>query len=367
MIRYRGTHLFNPSNIGLVVAFVVLGSERVEPLDFWWAPLNVWMIAAYAVILAGGLLITTRLHLLAAAATFWIALAVGVGVLAASGHCMTARWAFAPVCGFDYWRVIVTSPEVLIFLFFMITDPKTVPAGRVGRVVFGLLVAVASTLLMAPQTTEFGTKVALLGGLVVVCAGRPLLDRLLPAPRSAADRLGPVRGRAWRPGRPRPHRRRRASSLRVGLLAAAVVGVGVGVVAAGSPARGTLVLGADDVLGRVPHDVDPATFPDDLRRAGRRPTGTTRSPDRSPRQLVLDLAENLELENQALLRADATILTAVDHGDRLDEMRRRLEDAEATRRDRHRALPDRRRQRHPAGAVRQAGRPEPRASSRGAP
>ena len=50
---------------------------------------------------------------------------------------MTANWAFAPVCGFDFWRVIVTSPEVLIFLFFMITDPKTVPAGRVGRVVFG--------------------------------------------------------------------------------------------------------------------------------------------------------------------------------------------------------------------------------------
>ena len=40
VIKYRGTHVFNPSNIGLVVAFVVLGSARVEPLDFWWAPLN---------------------------------------------------------------------------------------------------------------------------------------------------------------------------------------------------------------------------------------------------------------------------------------------------------------------------------------
>src|SRR4051812_40649248 len=81
VIRYRGSHLFNPSNIGLVVAFVALGSERIEPLDFWWAPLNVWTLTAYAVILAGGLLITTRLRLLAAAATFWAALAVGVGVL----------------------------------------------------------------------------------------------------------------------------------------------------------------------------------------------------------------------------------------------------------------------------------------------
>ncbi len=69
VIRYRGSHVFNPSNIGLVVAFVVLGSGRVEPLDFWWAPLDRWMFAAYAVILGGGLLITARLRLLALAAS----------------------------------------------------------------------------------------------------------------------------------------------------------------------------------------------------------------------------------------------------------------------------------------------------------
>ena len=63
VIRYRGSHLFNPSNIGLVAAFVVLGSDRVEPLDFWWGPLNRWTLAAYVVILGGGLLITTRLRL----------------------------------------------------------------------------------------------------------------------------------------------------------------------------------------------------------------------------------------------------------------------------------------------------------------
>ena len=50
---------------GWSIAFIVLGSSRVEPLDFWWAPLNVWMLAAYAVIIVGGLLITRRLHLLA--------------------------------------------------------------------------------------------------------------------------------------------------------------------------------------------------------------------------------------------------------------------------------------------------------------
>src|SRR5262245_46868347 len=99
-IRYRGNHVFNPSNIGLVIAFVVLGTSRVEPLDFWWAALsNPAMVLAYVVIVGGGLLITRRLHLLALAATFWLGLVAGVGLLAASGHCIVTRWSFAPVCG----------------------------------------------------------------------------------------------------------------------------------------------------------------------------------------------------------------------------------------------------------------------------
>ena len=331
VIRYRGTHVFNPSNIGLVVVFILLGSTRVEPLDFWWAPLNTWMIIAYAVILVGGLLITRRLHLLAAAATFWIALAVGTGLLAASGHCITARWAFAPVCGFDFWRVIVTSPEVLIFLFFMITDPKTVPAGRVGRVVFGLLVAVISTLLMAPQDDEFGTKVALLGGLVIACAVRPLVERLVPEPGSADDDLGRYVTRLVTGGEAGPGIRPKipARVARMGVIGAAAVVVGAAVVVAGTPARGIVGAGADDVLGRVPHNVDPGTFPTITVEQGvvdwnHEIVGS------GAQAIVLTLAENLELENQALLRADPAILPAVDHGDRLDEMRARLDDAVAT-------------------------------------
>ncbi len=312
-IRYRGSHLLNPSNIGLVIVFVVFGSTRVEPLDFWWAPLGTGMIIAYAVILTGGLLITARLGLLAAAATFWITLAAGMGVLAASGHCMVARWAFAPVCGFDFWRVIVTSPEVLVFLFFMITDPRTVPSGRLARVVFGFLVAVASTLLIAPQTNEFGTKVALLGGLAIVCVCRPILDRLLPeAPATRGELLRLMTGR-----------RVGAAIPRMGLVLAAATMMGVAVVAAGAPARGFVVPAAADVLGRVPHDVDPATFPSisveqDVLDWNHEISGP------GAREIVLTLAENLQLENQALLRADPTILQAVDHGDRLDEMRDRL-------------------------------------------
>ena len=314
VIKYRGSHVFNPSNIGLVVAFVVLGPTRVEPLDFWWAPLNGWMIAAYAVIGVGGILITRRLRLLGLAASFWVALAVGLGVLAASGHCMTANWAFAPVCGFDFWRVVVTSPEVMIFLFFMITDPKTVPAGRIGRVIFGLLVAAASVLLMAPQIDEFGTKVGLLAGLVVICAARPLVDRFLPEPGSDRDDF---RRLATGPARA-------ATYAITGVAAAAVLGVVI--VLAGTPARGAALGTDEDLLGRLPSAVDPATLPvitvgDDVAEFDQALTGD------GIHEVVVTLARNLELENQALLREEDAILVEVDHGDRLDQMRTLLAEA----------------------------------------
>ena len=35
VIRFRGRHVFNPSNFGLVVCFLLLGSARAEPLDWW--------------------------------------------------------------------------------------------------------------------------------------------------------------------------------------------------------------------------------------------------------------------------------------------------------------------------------------------
>ncbi len=326
VIRYRGSHVFNPSNIGLVLAFVILGSSVVEPLDFWWAPLNVWMVAAYLVIVVGGLLITRRLHLLALAATFWLTLTLGTGILAASGHCMTTNWAFAPVCGFDFWRVIAISPEVMIFLFFMITDPKTIPAGRVGRIVFGLLTGVVSTLLMAPQTNEWATKVGLLAGLVIVSAARPILERLLPEPRSSADDL---RRFATRLGFGAGGSRLLRGAVRAGVTGVAVLAIGVAIVAAGSPARGLVVPDMTEALDGVPHEVDPATFPtitvdQDVADWDHTIAGP------GAQEILVTLAENLEIENQALLRADGSLLTAVDHGDRLAEMQGRLREATAS-------------------------------------
>lgn len=327
LIRYRGAPIFNPSNVGLVAVFVVFGSSRVEPLDFWWGPLDVWMVLTYAVIIIGGVAITARLRFLTGAIAFWVTLAIGTALVAATGHCMTARWAFAPVCGFDYWVAIVASPEVLVFMFFMITDPRTVPAGRVGHASFSVLAATVSVLLMAPQTNEFWAKVGLLGGLTVMCALRPLIERAFPERDSANDHLGRFAARVASGEWAGTGGRRRLAQ--IGALGIALVVVPAGVVFAGVPARQPTAPVFEDIVGRVPSQVDPSTMPtihvdQEVLDWNHELTGE------GVEQIVLTLVENLEIENQALLRRDPELLVAVDHGERLDEMEARVRDAGTT-------------------------------------
>ncbi|HEY3084346.1 MAG TPA: hypothetical protein VGK28_02720 [Candidatus Dormibacteraeota bacterium] len=181
LIRWRGRHIFNPSNLGLVLAFVVLGPTYTEPQDLWWIPMGPWMIVTYAILIGGGLFIAWELKLLglelgymAAFALFtWLALAP------VPDHCMIASWYATPICGNQLAQILITSPEVLIFAFFMVPDPRTVPDGQAARFVFGVIVAFLSVVLIGPTTLEFWTKTAILASLVVACAGRFALARLL--------------------------------------------------------------------------------------------------------------------------------------------------------------------------------------------
>jgi Na+-translocating ferredoxin:NAD+ oxidoreductase RnfD subunit len=191
VIRFRGAHVFNPSNIGLVLCFLLLGPARADPLDFWWGPLSPALALALAIIVVGGVVILSRLRLLAMAVAFWLAFAAALAVVAATGHAMSAKWHFGPVVGLELWTILVTSPEILVFLFFMLTDPKTVPAGQKGRVVFAVAVALLAVLLIAPMRTEFWAKVAVLGALTIACAARPLLA-MLPSIRPARWRVAVV-------------------------------------------------------------------------------------------------------------------------------------------------------------------------------
>ncbi len=227
LVQFRGRHVFNPSNFGLVLCFLALGPELADPLPFWWGPVSPALVVALAVIVTGGFAILGRLHLTEIAVGFWLAFAAGIGVLAATGHAMTAAWHVGPIEGAEFWWTLVSSPEILVFLFFMITDPRTIPESRAGRRAYAVGVGLLATLLIAPFTTEFATKVAVLGALFVACAARPALV-LLGSTGPAARTRGVLRG-------PRTPRWRRPVA-GAAALTGAFVFAGL-VFAAGLPAR----------------------------------------------------------------------------------------------------------------------------------
>ena len=298
VIRFRGHHIFNPSNFGLVLCFVVLGSTRADPLAFWWGPMSPWMVLALALIVAGGLTILSRIGLLGIAVWFWLAFAAGMGVLAASGHVMTASWHLGAITGWTLWRVLVFSPEVLVFLFFMITDPKTTPQGRGARRAYAVAVALLAVLLIAPQTTEFWMKVMLLASLTIVCAARPVLGVVRATSFGAA-----ISARV-------PSSRAAVGAVAV-VAAAAFAGI---LVVAGLPARPTVMaMPAVDPSAHLPA----VTVSSSKGVASRIDPATAR-------QIARDVVADLKIEGVALRSRNATRAGASSGGARLADLYQRI-------------------------------------------
>jgi hypothetical protein len=272
VVRVRGNHVFNPSNFGLVLCFLLLGAERADPLALWWGPLSPALVFALVLIVAGGFLILRRLRLVVVAVGFWLAFAVGIGVLAASGHTMTAAWHVGPIEGAEFWWLLVSSPEILVFLFFMITDPKTIPASPRGRRAYAVGVGLLATLLIAPFTTEFATKVAILAALFVVCATRGAIELV------GRERLTTL---------PQPGRRVVAGAA----LAGAVAYAGL-VVTAGIPARpdGRLATAGQ------PQELPEVTVVDS--------PGVAEIDDATAQSIARDVMTDLRIEAEALERSD---------------------------------------------------------------
>jgi hypothetical protein len=196
LIRPGGRHIYNPSNTGLVVCLLLIGATSVYPQYLWWGGMRPALLAALAVIWLGAFWVLRPVKMVPMAAAFLLSFWVLVAALAAAGHCFVAAWRSTPVCGPDYWMSISGSPEVLIFVFFMMSDPRTAPRYPRARLWYGSACAGVAATLMVFQTTEFGIKVAILASLMVTCSAVPFLDRLGGARTT---------GRSdWTPGLRRP-------------------------------------------------------------------------------------------------------------------------------------------------------------------
>ncbi len=228
LLRPTGRHLFNPSNIGIVWCLLVIGPNHVFAQYLWWGPSRVGVALAYVVIALGAGWILRSVRMIPMAASFLATFAVLIGMLAVSGRSFIAIWHDGPITGLSYWATITLSPELLVFVFFMISDPQTAPKAPHGRIIYGAAVATVAAALISFQPTEFAIKVAILASLTVTCALVPFIDnasRRLPqdCPALPEDRL---------PATPALGPRLAAAARRPAVIAAVLIAVAVPVNAA---------------------------------------------------------------------------------------------------------------------------------------
>ncbi len=129
-IRFRGRHLWNPSNFGVSV-MLFLAPASVASLSLQWGN-EIWPLL---VIWCLGVLILYRLGFVHITLTY----AATFVLLATVRSAVTGRpWLteLAPI----------TGPMYQLFIFFMITDPRTTTKGKWRQCAVAILVAVAETI-----------------------------------------------------------------------------------------------------------------------------------------------------------------------------------------------------------------------------
>ncbi|MCS6294388.1 MAG: DUF2330 domain-containing protein [Nitrospira sp.] len=161
VIRWHNKHVFNPTNLALVVT-IASGLGWISPGQ--WGQV-VWL----GLLIAGmGSFVVTRAARADVTLSF---LGFYVGLLITR-----ALWLGDPLAIPLHQ---IESVTLLIFSFFMISDPKTTPDSRGGRIIFAFLVAIIALYIQFGLFKPNGP----LWGLIVCSPFVPLIDRLLPGVR----------------------------------------------------------------------------------------------------------------------------------------------------------------------------------------
>lgn len=174
LIRARGKHIFNPACIGIVsVVLVSEGSAWISPGQ--WGQ-TTWF-AAFAIGFAALVLSSAK------------RLDIALGFLAAFAAMLFGRalWLGDPMAIPTHQ---MQSGALLVFAFFMITDPRSTPDSRLGRLIFAAAVAAFAAWL--------GWGPHIRGGMLYALAGlsflTPLIDLALPARRFEWNKEQGVKG-----------------------------------------------------------------------------------------------------------------------------------------------------------------------------
>lgn len=171
LIRVNNKHVFNPTNGGIVLMLLLTPAVWVSPGQ-WGAP----AFFAFLMACAGSMVVNraARSDVTYAFIACYCALVVGRSLYVGEPLAIPLHR--------------LQSGALLLFAFFMISDPKTTPDSRAGRVLFAAMVAFAGWYI---QFRLFRTN-GLLWSLAACSLAVPLIDRLLPGRRYSWSLPQPV-------------------------------------------------------------------------------------------------------------------------------------------------------------------------------
>ena len=131
VLTYRGRHLWNPSNFAIAL-LVLVASDSVAILSHQWGN----DLSTNLVIWAFGLVIAWRARVLHVTLTY-VACFI---VFALLRHLIVGGPLFAELAP-------ITGPMYQLFVFFMVTDPRTTVSTKRGRMIVVAIVALVETLI----------------------------------------------------------------------------------------------------------------------------------------------------------------------------------------------------------------------------
>jgi Na+-translocating ferredoxin:NAD+ oxidoreductase RnfD subunit len=131
VLRYRGNHLWNPTNFA-VSALLLAAPDHVSVLSHQFGN----DVTTNMVIWIFGLIIAARVGVLHITLTY-----VASFLLLNSARALALGMPVLPEIA------PITGPMYQLFIFFMITDPRTVVRGRRQQIVVAVLIAVMETLI----------------------------------------------------------------------------------------------------------------------------------------------------------------------------------------------------------------------------
>jgi Na+-transporting NADH:ubiquinone oxidoreductase subunit NqrB len=178
LLRYRGKHIFNPANFALVTMMLLSDHAWVSSGQWGSAAIGAFVLACL------GFLVLTKAR--RAETTLAFILFYGGFILA------RAIWLDDPL---SIPMHQLQNGALLIFAFFMISDPKTTPNRPAGRVLYAALVAGVAYTIQFIYYQPNGPILALIMCAPVV----PMIDALFRGRiyrwEQAADRkINPIKG-----------------------------------------------------------------------------------------------------------------------------------------------------------------------------